>query len=62
MNAPSKKEELLPQTVAFQLDGKTIHAYQTEALQRRSRPHGKHPKPTPLEAPPFRPDTPLKGP
>ena len=40
MNAPSKKEELLPQTVAFQLDGKTIHAYAGETIFNAAQRHG----------------------
>jgi formate dehydrogenase major subunit len=40
MNAPSKKEELLPQTVAFQLDGKTIHAYAGETIFNAAHRHG----------------------
>ena len=40
MNAPSKKEELLPQTVAFQLDGKTIHALEGETILKAAQRHG----------------------
>ena len=40
MNAPSKKEELLPQTVAFQLDGKTIHACEGETILKAAQRHG----------------------
>ena len=40
MNAPSKKEELLPQTVAFQLDGKTIHALEDETIFKAAQRHG----------------------
>jgi len=40
MNAPSKKEELLPQTVAFQLDGKTIHALEGETIFKAAQRHG----------------------
>jgi formate dehydrogenase major subunit len=40
MNAPSKKDELLPQTVAFQLDGKTIHALEDETIFKAAQRHG----------------------
>ena len=40
MNAPSKKEELLPQNVAFQLDGKTIHAYAAETIFNAAQRNG----------------------
>ena len=40
MNAPSKKEALMPQTVAFQLDGKPIQAYEGETIFKAAQRHG----------------------
>ena len=40
MNAPTKKEELMPQTVAFKLDEKTIHAFEGETILTAAKRHG----------------------
>ena len=40
MNAPSKKEELLPQTISFQLDGKAVYAYEGETILKAAQRHG----------------------
>ena len=40
MNAPTKKEELMPQTVAFKLDEKTIHAFEGETILKAAKRHG----------------------
>ena len=40
MNAPSKKEELLPQTISFQLDGKAVYAYKGETILKAAQRHG----------------------
>ena len=40
MNAPSKKEALMPQTVVFQLDGKSIQAYEGETIFKAAQRHG----------------------
>ncbi len=40
MNAPTKLVEVLPQTVAFQLDGNTLHAYQGETILKAAKRHG----------------------
>ena len=40
MNAPSKKEELLPQTISFQLDGKAVYAYEGETIFKAAQRHG----------------------
>jgi formate dehydrogenase major subunit len=40
MNAPAKLIEVLPQTVAFTLDNKTIHAYEGETIFKAAKRHG----------------------
>ena len=40
MNAPSKKQELLPKTVTFQLDGKPVQAYEGETIFKAAQRHG----------------------
>ena len=40
MHLPSKKEEVLPQAVAFQLDGKNIHALEGETIFKAAQRHG----------------------
>jgi len=40
MNAPSKKEELLPQTISFQLDGKAVYAHEGETILKAAQRHG----------------------
>ncbi len=40
MNAPAKLVEVLPQTVAFTLDNKTIHAYEGETIFKAAKRHG----------------------
>ncbi len=40
MNAPTKLVEVTPQTVAFTLDGKTIHAYDGETIFKAAKRHG----------------------
>jgi formate dehydrogenase major subunit len=40
MNAPTKMVEVLPQTIEFQLDGNTVHAYEGETILKAARRHG----------------------
>ncbi|SDN50252.1 formate dehydrogenase subunit alpha [Polaromonas sp. JS666] len=40
MNAPAKLAEVLPQTVEFKLDGKSIHAYEGETIFKAAARHG----------------------
>ncbi len=40
MNAPTKMVEVLPQTVAFKLDGNTLHAYEGETILKAAKRHG----------------------
>ncbi len=40
MNAPTKLVEVLPQTVAFKLDGNTLHAYEGETILKAAKRHG----------------------
>ena len=40
MNAPAKLVELLPQTVEFKLDNKTIHAFEGETIFKAAQRHG----------------------
>ncbi|MCY1164035.1 Nitrate reductase [compost metagenome] len=40
MNAPAKLIEVLPQTVEFTLDGKTVHAYEGETIFKAAKRHG----------------------
>ena len=40
MNAPTKLVEVLPQTVAFKLDGNTLHAYEGETILNAAKRHG----------------------
>lgn len=40
MNAPAKLAEVLPQTVEFKLDGKTVHAYEGETIFKAAARHG----------------------
>ncbi len=40
MNAPTKLIEVLPQTIAFKLDGNTIHAYEGETILKAAKRHG----------------------
>jgi formate dehydrogenase major subunit len=40
MNAPAKLVEVMPQTVEFTLDGKTIHAYEGETIFKAAQRHG----------------------
>ena len=40
MNAPAKLVEVLPQTVAFKLDGNIIHAYEGETILKAAKRHG----------------------
>ncbi|MGH8846474.1 MAG: formate dehydrogenase subunit alpha, partial [Polaromonas sp.] len=40
MNAPTKLVEVTPQTIAFTLDGKTIHAYDGETIFKAAKRHG----------------------
>lgn len=40
MNAPTKLAEVVPQTVAFKLDGNTIHAYEGETILKAAKRHG----------------------
>ena len=40
MNAPTKKETLLPQTVAFRLDGMQLEAIEGETILKAAHRHG----------------------
>lgn len=40
MNAPAKLAEVMPQTVEFKLDGKTVHAYEGETIFKTAARHG----------------------
>ena len=40
MNAPTKAADLMPQTVEFKLDEKTIHAYEGETILKAAQRHG----------------------
>jgi len=40
MNAPAKLVEVLPQTVSFTLDAKTIHAFEGETIFKAAKRHG----------------------
>ena len=40
MNAPTKLIEVLPQTIAFKLDGNSIHAYEGETILKAAKRHG----------------------
>ncbi|MFC5521134.1 formate dehydrogenase subunit alpha [Polaromonas jejuensis] len=40
MNAPAKRVEVMPQTVEFTLDGKTLHAYEGETIFKAAQRHG----------------------
>ncbi len=40
MNAPTKLIEVLPQTIEFKLDGKTIHAFDGESILNAAARHG----------------------
>ena len=40
MNAPAKLAELLPQTVEFRLDGKTVEAFEGETILKAAQRHG----------------------
>ncbi|HEY1228438.1 MAG TPA: 2Fe-2S iron-sulfur cluster-binding protein, partial [Ramlibacter sp.] len=40
MNAPTKLQELMPQTLEFQLDGKTVQAYEGETILQAARREG----------------------
>lgn len=40
MNAPAKLAEVMPQTVEFKLDGKTVHAYEGETIFKAAARHG----------------------
>ncbi len=40
MNAPTKMAEVLPQTLAFKLDGNTLHAYAGETILKAAKRHG----------------------
>ena len=40
MNAPAKLIEVLPQTVEFKLDNKTIHAFEGETIFKAAQRHG----------------------
>ena len=40
MNAPAKLVEVLPQTVEFKLDGRTMHAFEGETILKAAKRHG----------------------
>ena len=40
MNAPTQLAALLPQTVEFQLDGKTVQAFEGETIFKAAQRHG----------------------
>ncbi|MBS0454708.1 MAG: formate dehydrogenase subunit alpha [Proteobacteria bacterium] len=40
MNAPTKLQELMPQTLEFQLDGKTVQAYEGESILQAAKRSG----------------------
>ena len=40
MNAPARLAEVLPQTIAFKLDGKTAHAFEGETILKAAERHG----------------------
>jgi formate dehydrogenase major subunit len=40
MNAPTKMADVLPQTLAFKLDGNTLHAYAGETILKAAKRHG----------------------
>ena len=40
MNAPTKLVEVMPQTITFTLDGKTIHAFDGETIFKAAKRHG----------------------
>jgi formate dehydrogenase major subunit len=40
MNAPAKLVEVLPQTIEFKLDNKTIHAFEGETIFKAAQRHG----------------------
>ena len=40
MNAPAHLAELLPQTIEFQLDGRTVEAFEGETILKAAQRHG----------------------
>ena len=40
MNAPANMAQVLPQTIAFKLDGNTVHAYEGETIFKAAKRHG----------------------
>ena len=40
MNAPAKLVEVLPQTIEFKLDGRSVHAFEGETILKAAKRHG----------------------
>ena len=40
MNAPNKLGEVMPQTVAFKLDGRDVTAFEGESILKAAERHG----------------------
>ena len=40
MNAPTQRVEVLPQTIEFKLDGRSVHAFEGETILKAAKRHG----------------------